>query len=49
MDVLTEDVLTEDMLTEDVLGVGVYTPEDPKIAPGPYSGVSILNVGVRLS
>jgi hypothetical protein len=25
----------------------VYTPEAPKIAPGPYSGVSRSNVGVR--
>ena len=24
----------------------VYTPVGPKIAPGPYSGVSIWNVGV---
>jgi hypothetical protein len=34
---------------EDALAVAedVYTPEAPKIAPGPYSGLSISNVGVR--
>jgi hypothetical protein len=33
---------------EDALGEAedVYTPEAPKIAPGPYSGLSISNVGV---
>ena len=25
----------------------VYTPEGPKTVPGPYSGLSITNVGVR--
>jgi hypothetical protein len=44
-----EDVLAEDVLAEDVRVdvVAVDTPEAPKIAPGPYSGVSILNVDVR--
>ena len=28
--------------------VDVYTPDAPKIAPGPYSGVSISNVSGRL-
>jgi hypothetical protein len=37
----------EDALTEEVPAEDVYTPEAPKIAPGPYSGVSISNVGVR--
>ncbi len=33
---------------EDVLVAGgVVTPEAPKIAPGPISGLSISNVGVR--
>ena len=36
----------EDALAEDVLAEDVYTPEAPKIAPGPYSGVSRSNVGV---
>ena len=30
----------------DALAEDVYTPEAPKIAPGPYSGVSRSNVGV---
>jgi hypothetical protein len=35
----------EDALAE---AEDVYTPEAPKIAPGPYSGLSsISNVGVR--
>jgi hypothetical protein len=37
----------EDALTEEVPAEDVYTPEAPKIAPGPYSGVSVSNVGVR--
>ena len=32
----------EDAAAEDV---PVYTPDAPKIAPGPYSGLSIWNVG----
>jgi hypothetical protein len=44
---VTKDLLAEDMLVVDVLMVDVYTPEAPKIAPGPYSGVSMSNVGVR--
>jgi hypothetical protein len=36
--------LAEDV---DVLAEDVDTPEAPKIAPGPYSGLSISNVGVR--
>ena len=39
-------VKIEDALTE-VPAEDVYTPEAPKIAPGPYSGVSRSNVGVR--
>jgi hypothetical protein len=31
----------EDALVDDVDTPEVYTPEGPKIAPGPYSGVSI--------
>jgi hypothetical protein len=42
-----EDALAEDVVTEEVLAEDVYTPEAPKIAPGPYSGLSISNVGVR--
>jgi hypothetical protein len=37
----------EDALADDVDAPDVYTPEAPKIAPGPYSGVSISNVSVR--
>ena len=37
----------EDVLVEDVVAGGVDTPEAPKIAPGPISGLSISNVGVR--
>jgi hypothetical protein len=42
-DVPVEDTLVEDMSVEDALagGVPVYTPDAPKIAPGPYSGLSI--------
>jgi hypothetical protein len=36
-----EDALAENEVTEGVLAEDVYTPEAPKIAPGPYSGVSI--------
>ena len=48
-DMLAENVLVMDALAEDVLVVGalavdVDTPEDPRIAPGPYSGVSISNM-----
>jgi hypothetical protein len=46
-DTLAEDVLAEDVLAEDVLAEDVNTPEAPKIAPGPYSGLSTSNVGVR--
>jgi hypothetical protein len=46
-EVLAEDVIAEDVLAEDVLAWDVYTPKAPKIAPGPYSGVTISNVGVR--
>ena len=42
-----EDALAEDVIAEDVLAENVYTPEAPKIAPRPYSGVSISNVRVR--
>jgi hypothetical protein len=42
-----EDALAEEVLAEAVLAENVYTPEAPKIAPGPYSGVSISNVRVR--
>jgi hypothetical protein len=34
-------------LAEEVPAEDVYTPEAPKIAPGPYSGVSISNVRLR--
>jgi len=37
----------EDTLVDDVVTPEVDTPEAPKIAPGPYSGVSISNVSVR--
>jgi hypothetical protein len=40
-------VKIEDALTEEVPAEDVYTPEAPKIAPGPYSGVSIPNMRVR--
>jgi hypothetical protein len=46
-DALAEEVLAEEVLAEGVLAENVYTPEAPKIAPGPYSGVSRSNVGVR--
>ena len=46
-DALAEEVLAEDVIAEDVLAWDVYTPKAPKIAPGPYSGVSRSNVGVR--
>jgi hypothetical protein len=57
-DALEEEALTEYPPAEyalvefahagDVLAEDVYTPEEPRIAPGPYSGPSISNVGVRL-
>jgi hypothetical protein len=37
----------EDALADDVVTPDVYTPEGPKIAPGPYSGPSISSVGER--
>ena len=37
----------EDALADDVGTPDVYTPEGPKIAPGPYSGSSIQRVGER--
>jgi hypothetical protein len=37
----------EDALADDADTPDVETPEAPKIAPGPYSGPSISNVGVR--
>ena len=37
----------EDALAVDVDTPDVYTPEGPKIAPGPYSGPSISSVGER--
>lgn len=37
----------EEALADDVDTPGVDTPEAPKIAPGPYSGVSMSNIGVR--
>jgi hypothetical protein len=45
-DALAEDVIAEDVIAEDALAEDVCTPEAPKIAPGPYSGVSRSNVGV---
>jgi len=37
----------KDALVEGVLAGGVDTPEAPKIAPGPISGLSVSNVGER--
>jgi hypothetical protein len=47
-----EDALAEDVTVladaEDVLAAeSVYTPEAPKIAPGPYSGLSISNTSEK--
>jgi hypothetical protein len=44
---LTEYPVAEYAHGEDVLVWVVYTPEGPKLAPGPYSGPSISNVSVR--
>jgi len=44
---LAEGVLAEDVLAGDVPAEDVNTPQVPKIAPEPYSGSSISNVGVR--
>jgi hypothetical protein len=46
-DVFAVDVLVGDVFAVNVLVGDVYTPEGPKIVPGPYSGLSISNVGVR--
>ena len=50
-DVRVPDGVDEDVPVGDALRVAVdvvYTPDGPKIAPGPYSGVSISNIGGRL-
>jgi hypothetical protein len=43
-----EDVLVEGVLVRGVPAEEVDTPKAPKIAPGPNSGLSISNVGVRM-
>ena len=43
-----EDALTDGVLAEDVLAEDVYTPSAPKIAPGPYSGLSIIKRGCEI-
>jgi hypothetical protein len=43
----SEDVTVLADAEEVLAAESVYTPEGPKTAPGPYSGLSISNMSVR--